>query len=86
MRVGRNISFNFDDRYGEFVKGEVPSGRYSPASDVVRSALPLPEERAARVEALRQALIGGECSGTPIELDVDEFLLQRRRNDDIYGS
>ncbi|MUL79016.1 type II toxin-antitoxin system ParD family antitoxin [Mycolicibacterium sp. CBMA 226] len=77
--MSRKTSFDLDDHSGAFIDGEVASGRYSSASDVVCSALRLLEERNTRVEALRQALIEGERSGTPIEFDFEQFLLQRRQ-------
>lgn len=78
MKVARNTSFNLDDHYGDFIDGEVASGRYSSASDVVRSALRLLEERTTRIDALRQALVAGEQSGAPSELDFDDFLARKR--------
>lgn len=76
--VARNTSFNLDDHYGEFIDGEVASGRFSSASDVVRSALRLLEERTTRIDALRQALVAGEQSGASTELDFDDFLARKR--------
>ncbi|NTY62566.1 type II toxin-antitoxin system ParD family antitoxin [Mycolicibacterium sphagni] len=84
--MSRNTSFNLDDHYGAFIDGEVASGRYSSASDVVRSALRLLEERTTRVNALRLALIEGEQSGASVELDFDQFLLQRRQIRDAHPS
>ena len=42
-----------------FVDSQVKEGRYSNASDVMRAALRLLEEREARLTALRAALIEG---------------------------
>lgn len=37
--MGRNTSFSLDEHFSAFIEDEVASGRYSSASDVVRSAL-----------------------------------------------
>jgi antitoxin ParD1/3/4 len=53
----RNI--NLTEHFDEFIKRQVSSGRYSNASEIVREALRLLEEkeqgRQARLKALRQA-------------------------------
>ena len=76
--MGKNTSFSLDDHYSAFIEGEIASGRYRSASDVVRSALRLLEERETRMDALRQALVTGERSGESAEFDVEEFLARKR--------
>src|SRR5262245_10297058 len=61
--VGKNTSFSLDEHYSTFIDDEVASGRYRSASDVVRSALRLLEDRETQLRGLRQALIEGERSG-----------------------
>jgi antitoxin ParD1/3/4 len=77
-RVGKNTSFSLDEHYSAFIEEEVASGRYRSASDVVRSALRLLEDRETRLGALRQALIAGERSGEPTPIDFDEFVARKR--------
>ena len=74
----KNTSFSLDEHYSEFIDGEVAAGRYRSASDVVRTALRLLEDRETHLRALRQALIAGEHSGdsTPFEFDV--FVARKR--------
>ncbi len=43
--VGKNTSFSLDEHYSAFIDDEVASGRYRSASDVVRAALRLLEDR-----------------------------------------
>lgn len=62
-----SLSPHFDD----FVKEQVTSGRYHSASEVVRDALRLLEEREARVAELRHALQRGLGSGESKPLDAE---------------
>ena len=76
--MGKNTSFSLDEHYSAFIDEEVASGRYRSASDVVRSALRLLEDRETRLRALRQALDAGERSGEPAPFDFDEFVARKR--------
>lgn len=76
--MGKNTSFSLDQHFSAFIEDEVASGRYRSASDVVRAALRLLEERETRLEALRQALIAGENSGTSTPFDFDTFVSRKR--------
>ncbi len=78
MQVGRNTSFSLDEHFSAFIEDEVASGRYGSASDVVRSALRLLEDRETRLRALRQALVAGEQSGESTPFDFDEFVASKR--------
>lgn len=76
--MGRNTSFSLDEHFSAFIEDEVASGRYGSASDVVRSALRLLEDRETRLRALRQALVAGEQSGDSTPFDFDEFVARKR--------
>jgi antitoxin ParD1/3/4 len=76
--MGKNTSFSLDEHYSAFIEGEVTSGRYRSASDVVRSALRLLEDREVPLRALRQALIDGENSGESTQFDFDDFIARKR--------
>ncbi|ETB04364.1 antitoxin [Mycobacterium avium subsp. avium 10-9275] len=76
--VGKNTSFSLDEHYSAFIEREVASGRYRSASDVVRSALRLLEDRETQLRALRAALEAGERSGTSTPFDFDTFLDRKR--------
>ncbi|GAB3757870.1 type II toxin-antitoxin system ParD family antitoxin [Microlunatus parietis] len=76
--MGKNTSFSLDDHYSAFIDDEVASGRYRSASDVVRSALRLLEDRETHLRALREALILGERSGQSTPFDFDDFIAQKR--------
>ena len=76
--VGKNTSFSLDEHYSAFIEEEVASGRYRSASEVVRTALRLLQDRETRLRALRQALVDGETSGESTHFDFDEFIARKR--------
>jgi antitoxin ParD1/3/4 len=76
--VGRNTSFSLDEHFNAFIEGEVASGRYGSASEVVRAALRLLEDRETRLNALRQSLLHGENSGQATSFDFDAFIGRKR--------
>ncbi|MGB5113099.1 MAG: type II toxin-antitoxin system ParD family antitoxin [Mycobacterium sp.] len=82
--MSKNTSFSLDEHYSAFIDEEVASGRYRSASDVVRSALRLLEERETRLDALRHALTAGERSGESTEFDFDEFLARKRAKKPLH--
>lgn len=84
LGVGKSTSFSLDEHYSTFIEEEVASGRYGSASDVVRSALRLLEDRETRLRALRQALIAGEQSGESTMFDFDEFITRKRAEEFYY--
>ncbi|MEI6253670.1 MAG: type II toxin-antitoxin system ParD family antitoxin [Mycobacteriaceae bacterium] len=78
--MGKNTSFSLDEHYSSFIEREVAAGRYRSASEVVRSALRLLEDRETQLRALRDALDAGESSGVSTPFDFDAFL-DRKRNE-----
>lgn len=76
--VGKNTSFSLDEHYSAFIEEEVASGRYRSASDVVRTALRLLEDRETRLRVLRQSLVAGELSGESAPFDFDQFVSEKR--------
>ena len=74
----RNTSISLGDHFTGFIDQRIASGRYSSASDVVRAGLRLLEEHETRVDALREALIEGERSGTATPFDFDAFIARKK--------
>lgn len=83
--VGKNTSFSLDEHFSAFIEEEIASGRYRSASDVVRTALRLLEDRETRLRALRQALIAGEQSGKSTQFDFDDFVARKRAEKPRHG-
>lgn len=74
----------------DFIHDTVTSGRYQSASEVVRAALRLLEqreqERATRIERLRQEIQKGLDSGPATPLDMEEIkrLARARLDSDTH--
>jgi antitoxin ParD1/3/4 len=61
--MARNTSVLLGEHFEKFIAKEVSSGRYSSASEVVRTALRLLESQEEKKKALRKSLEAGEKSG-----------------------
>jgi antitoxin ParD1/3/4 len=61
--MARNTSILLSEHFEEFILNEVSSGRYSSASEVVRTALRLLEAEESKKKQLNKALAVGEKSG-----------------------
>jgi antitoxin ParD1/3/4 len=77
--MGRVTSFSLGEHFTSFVEAQVKEGRYNNASDVMRAALRLLEEREARIGALRAALVEGEDSGKSTPFDFEAFIASKRK-------
>lgn len=72
--MGKNTSVSLGNHFEEFINSEVSSGKYSSASEVVRSALRLPESEERKLSELRNALIEGENSPMVEKFDSKKHL------------
>ena len=61
--MARNTSISLGDHFDQFIAGQVDSGRYGSASEVVRAGLRLLETNESKLDVLRNALLAGEKSG-----------------------
>lgn len=78
--MAKNTSISLGDHFEKFISGQIKSGRYGSASEVVRASLRLLEEHEQRIGALQQALIDGEKSGDAGELRMKEIKSKARRH------
>jgi len=72
--MGKNTSISLGEHFENFIASEVNSGKYSSASEVVRSALRLLEAEQQKLTDLRNALIEGENSGMVENFDAQRHL------------
>ena len=61
--MGKNTSISLGDHFEEFIQQKISTGRYSSASEVVRTALRLLEDEEQKMKTLRRALEEGVESG-----------------------
>jgi len=76
--MAKNTSITLGDHFDSFIVGQVQSGRYGSASEVIRSALRLLETEETKINTLRQLLAEGEDSGIA-DYDLDAFILELDR-------
>ena len=76
--MAKNTSITLGDHFDSFIVGQVQSGRYGSASEVIRSALRLLETEETKINTLRQLLAEGEDSGIA-DYDLDSFILELDR-------
>ena len=67
--MARNTSILLGEYFEEFISNEVSSGRYSSASEVIRTALRLLETEVTKKKELNKALATGEKSGYTLNFD-----------------
>ena len=76
-------NYTIGAHYERFIKQLIESGRYSTASEVMRDALRLVEEREdsrkAKLQALRHEIQIGLDSGPAEALDIDDIIAEGRR-------
>jgi len=78
--MARNTSVILGEHFDKFIKSELESGRYSSASEVIRSGLRLLEEHKKKIIAVNETLLIGEKSGEARTFNNEKFKLQMREN------
>lgn len=61
--MARNTSILLGEYFEDFISTEVTSGKYSSASEVIRTALRLLEAEESKRKSLSKSLVQGEKSG-----------------------
>ena len=72
--MGRNTSILLGDHFDNFINEKIASGKFSSASEVIRTSLRLLEEEEKQIELLRKALKIGEESGFVKNFDPAKHL------------
>jgi antitoxin ParD1/3/4 len=72
--MGKNTSISLGTHFEDFISTSIASGKYSSASEVVRSALRLLESEEKKLNELRLALIEGENSPMVENFDAKKHL------------
>ena len=67
--MSRETSFILGEYFDQLIEAEITSGRYEPASEVVRDALRLFEQKQTAIQRLSDAVDQGFVSGFIDELD-----------------
>lgn len=76
--MARTTSVTIGDQLTDFVNKMIRNGRYGSASEVIRSALRLLEQKEMEMDALRKAIELGELSGEST-LSLQEIAAQNKR-------
>ena len=72
--MAKNTSILLGDYFDNFINGQVKTGKFSSASEVVRAALRMFEREETKKAELINELIKGEKSGFVKDFDRDSFL------------
>jgi antitoxin ParD1/3/4 len=72
--MAKNTSILLGDYFDSFINGQVSTGKFSSASEVVRAALRLFEQEETKKAQLIIELIKGENSGFVANFNRDSFL------------
>ena len=72
--MARNTSILLGEHFEEFISGEISSGRYNSASEVIRTALRLLEAEESKKKDLNKAIVLGEKSGFDKKFDPKAHL------------
>jgi|TARA_R110002074_G_scaffold145034_2_gene293384 antitoxin ParD1/3/4 len=73
--MAKNTSITLGEHFDGFITGQIKSGRFGSASEVIRAALRLLENTETKLEILRHMLNEGEQSGIA-DYDYDEFIAE----------
>ncbi|MCL9771202.1 type II toxin-antitoxin system ParD family antitoxin [Flavobacterium sp. HXWNR69] len=72
--MAKNTSILLGDYFENFIREEISSGRFSSASEVVRTALRLFELEEQKIKKLREEIEIGEKSGMVSNFDPEAHL------------
>jgi len=73
------MSVILGEHFDKFIQGEIKSGRYTSASEVLRSGLRLLEIEKEKINSINKALTQGENSGKAVAFSNDKFKQRMRK-------
>jgi len=73
--MAKNTSVTLGEHFDGFIAGQVESGRFGSASEVVRAALRMLENTETKLKTLRKALDDGEKGGIS-DYEYDAFMAE----------
>jgi len=79
--MAKNTNITFGKYFDSFIAQQVESGRYSSASEVIRTGLRALEDTESKFSMLRQMLTDGEESGIA-EYSYDSFIAELDESND----
>ncbi|MBI5373020.1 MAG: type II toxin-antitoxin system ParD family antitoxin [Sphingobacteriales bacterium] len=77
--MAKNTSILLGEHFEDFISDQISTGRYSSASEVVRTALRLMEAEDQKKKDINKALLQGEKSGFEKGFDPVQHLKKLRR-------
>lgn len=78
--MAKNTSFSLGEHFDGFIAGQIESGRYGSASEVVRAGLRMLEDTEDKLNTLRRMLAEGEQSG-PADYNYEAFIAELDERD-----
>jgi antitoxin ParD1/3/4 len=76
--MAKNTSMLLGDHFEQFIEEQIATGRFSSASEVIRTALRLMEAEEVKKKELNKALALGEKTGFIDGFDSKKFLKQMK--------
>ena len=77
--MSKNTSIILGEHFDKFIQSEIKSGRYSSASEVIRTGLRLLEIEKKKIQAINKALTIGEESGNASVFVNSKFKARMRK-------
>ena len=79
--MAKNTSMLLGNHFEQFIEEQIASGRFSSASEVVRTALRMMEAEELKKKDLNKALAIGEKSGMIDDFDAKVFLKKLKQKE-----
>ncbi len=75
LNMAKNTSMTLGNHFDDFISGQIESGRFNSASEVIRAGLRLLENSETKIEILRGLIKEGEESGIA-KYSYDNFIAE----------